>query len=76
MIEETNIIEDGIEYSVLSNVPNDITLYFKPKSSMLSRKSGPAVLNKIDEKNEYWLDGIRYPEIESDEEWLLFQIVT
>jgi hypothetical protein len=76
MIEETNITEDGVEYSVLSNVPNDITLYFKPDSSILSRKSGAAVLKLNGQKNEYWLDGVHYPNIETDEEWLLFQIIT
>lgn len=39
------------------------------------REDGPAIINS-DGSKEYWLNHIRYPNINSDDEWIIFQIIT
>lgn len=45
------------------------------KYGYLHRTDGPAVIYPNGEK-KYYLDGLCYEEITSDEEWILFQIIT
>jgi hypothetical protein len=75
------IIEDGIEYNI-EEFPNGTKIYSKmyigkynEKYALLHRISGPAIIYS-NGKKEYYLDSYIYPNITSDEEWLLFQIIT
>jgi hypothetical protein len=68
----TDIIEDGIKYEIDEHEDGNKLWFFRGRCH---RKSGPAVFWE-DGRKEYWLDGVKYPEITSDEEWLLFQIIT
>jgi hypothetical protein len=72
------IEENGIKYNVFSDSVGIRWRLRNPNSllsrSPLSRINGPAVIRKNGIK-EYWLNGKHYPEITSDEEWLLFQII-
>jgi len=44
------------------------------QNGIVHRKDGPAVIYD-NGKKEYWLDNIYYPDVNSDEEWLIFQII-
>jgi hypothetical protein len=66
------IIECGIEYRISEWINGDKFWY---KNELLHRESGPAIEFFKENKKWYYLNGICY-NIKSDEEWLLFQIIT
>jgi hypothetical protein len=65
-------IENGLEYDVYEFRMGSEYWYL---NGWLHRENGPAIIF-YDGKKQYWLKAIRYENIESDEEWFLFQIIT
>jgi hypothetical protein len=57
------------QYDIIDN--ND---YLDLDYSLVHRTDGPAKIFP-DGKKEYYLNGIYYPNIKSDEEWLIKQII-
>lgn len=51
-----------------------ISLWYIKHTCLLHREDGPAVIFK-DDRVKYYLNDIEYPNIKSNEEWLIKQII-
>lgn len=71
MIKYYKIIEDGTEYIIEENSSGDIFWF---KNGKRHRESGPACIYRSGIKG-YWLDGIHHYNINSDNEWIIKQII-
>lgn len=65
------IIENGIEYDVIEHNTCK-TWHYKDN---FHRENGPAV-EFLDGRKEYWLNDKHYKNIISDDEWIIFNIIT
>jgi len=45
------------------------------QNGVLHRTDGPAVVSHVDGNDYYFLNNIEYPNIKTDEEWIIFQII-
>jgi hypothetical protein len=71
-MKKYKVIEDGIEYQIIENKGGNKVYHL---NGLIHKTDGPAVIYSYGTK-QYWLNDKYYPDITSDEEWLLFQIIT
>lgn len=69
--KEYNVIENGIEYIIEETSSGFKFWYYKYK---FHRENGPAVELR-DGSKFYYLHGTEYVDVNSDDEWIIYQII-